>query len=76
MRRIIDERYARAVMMLRDERGRLDSIVGRLLVSETLDEPEIYAAAGIDRPALPSAPATAALAPPAAAVGSIRTQAR
>ena len=53
VRRITDECYARAVTMLRDERSRLDRIVERLLVSETLDEPEIYAAAGIDRPVVP-----------------------
>jgi len=53
VRRITDECYACAVAMLHEHRGRLDSIVERLLAAETLDEPEIYAAAGLDRPAAP-----------------------
>ncbi len=39
------------MQLLGQERWRLDSIVARLLETETLDEPEIYAAAAIDRPA-------------------------
>jgi cell division protease FtsH len=50
VRRITDECYARAVAMLREHRPQLDSIVERLLETETLDEPDIYAAAGLDRP--------------------------
>ncbi|GMA19472.1 hypothetical protein [Arsenicicoccus piscis] len=50
VRRIIDECYGRAVDQLREHRHQLDGIVTALLDAETLDEPEIYAAAGIERP--------------------------
>ena len=53
VRRITEECYVRAVALLAEHRGRLDSIVERLLEAETLDEPEIYAAAGLDRPGAP-----------------------
>src|SRR6185503_7453614 len=57
VRRITDECYAAARRLLRDNRGKLDAIVAQLLARESLDEAEIYAAAGIDRPsARPSAP--------------------
>jgi len=49
--RIVDECYAEARPLLRANRGKLDAIVNELLVHETLDEPEVYAAAGIERPA-------------------------
>ena len=51
VRRIIDECYDQAVALLRDNRAKLDAIVEQLLIHETLDEPDIYAAAGISRPA-------------------------
>jgi cell division protease FtsH len=51
VRSIADESFAEAKRLLRENRGRLDSIVARLLESESLDEPEIYAAAGLPRPA-------------------------
>jgi cell division protease FtsH len=54
VRRITDECYAEARRLLRDNRGKLDAIVAQLLARESLDEPEVYAAAGIDRP--PSRP--------------------
>jgi cell division protease FtsH len=50
-RRISEECYAEARRLLRDNRDRLDSIVDRLLEHETLDEREVYDAAGIPRPA-------------------------
>jgi cell division protease FtsH len=50
VRRIIDECYDQAVALLKDNRGKLDAIVEQLLIHETLDEPDIYAAAGISRP--------------------------
>ena len=50
VRRITDECYADARRLLRDNRGKLDAIVVQLLARESLDEPEVYAAAGIDRP--------------------------
>jgi cell division protease FtsH len=62
VRRITDECYAEARRLLRENRGRLDAIVAQLLVRESLDEPEVYAAAGIERPGgLP--PAVAGTAP-------------
>ena len=51
VRRITDECYADARRLLRENRDKLDAIVAQLLVHESLDEPEIYAAAGIARPA-------------------------
>ena len=50
VRRITDECYAEARRLLQENRGKLDAIVVQLLAHETLDEPEIYAAAGIARP--------------------------
>ena len=55
VRRIVDECYAEARRVLRENRAKLDAIVAQLLVHESLDEPEIYAAAGIAHlPARPS----------------------
>ncbi|MGH9308840.1 MAG: AAA family ATPase, partial [Vicinamibacterales bacterium] len=51
VRRITDECYAEARRLLRENRGKLDAIVAQLLDRESLNEPEIYAAAGIERPA-------------------------
>jgi cell division protease FtsH len=48
--RISDECLAEARRLLRSNRDKLDAIVERLLVHETLDEPDVYAAAGIERP--------------------------
>lgn len=48
--RITEECYAEARRLLREHRGKLDAIVARLLESENLEEPEIYAAAKIPRP--------------------------
>ena len=59
VRRITDECYAEARRLLRENRDKLDAIVGALLERESLDEPEIYAAAGITRPAEPLVPAPA-----------------
>ena len=49
VRRITDECYAEARQLLRAHRDRLDRIVAQLLQKETLDEAEVYAAAGIAR---------------------------
>jgi cell division protease FtsH len=49
VRRIVDECYAEARRLLRTNRNRLDAIVTQLLIHETLDEPDVYAAAGIER---------------------------
>ncbi|MFE3604497.1 ATP-dependent zinc metalloprotease FtsH [Streptomyces goshikiensis] len=51
MRRIVDECHAEALRLLREHRPKLDALARALLVSETLDEPAAYAAAGIPRPA-------------------------
>ncbi|HWR53190.1 MAG TPA: ATP-dependent zinc metalloprotease FtsH [Bryobacteraceae bacterium] len=57
VRRITDECYADAQRLLRENRDKLDRIVEQLLIHETLDEPEVYAAAGIERPVGGEAPA-------------------
>ncbi|MFD3554004.1 ATP-dependent zinc metalloprotease FtsH [Streptomyces goshikiensis] len=49
MRRIVDECHAEALRLLREHRPKLDALAQALLVSETLDEPAAYAAAGIPR---------------------------
>jgi cell division protease FtsH len=59
VRRITDECYAEARRLLKDNRNRLDRIVEQLLIHETLDEPEVYKAAGIGRPATVQKPASA-----------------
>ena len=62
VRRITDECYAAARRLLRENRNRLDAIVAQLLIHESLDEPEIYAVAGLSRTegTLMPAPAPAA----------------
>jgi cell division protease FtsH len=57
VRRITDECYSEARRLLRDNRKNLDAIVEQLLAHESLDEPQVYAAAGIERPAVTPAPA-------------------
>lgn len=57
VRRITDECYAEARRLLREHRDKLDAIVIQLLARESLDEHEIYAAAGIARPAVTPSPA-------------------
>jgi cell division protease FtsH len=57
VRRITDECYAEARRLLRENRDKLDAIVAQLLLHESLDEPEIYAAAGIARSAEKPSPA-------------------
>lgn len=51
VRRLIDEAYANAKRLLEENRDRLESITSELLEHETLDEAEVYAAAGITRTA-------------------------
>jgi cell division protease FtsH len=63
VRRITDECYAEARRLLGQNRDRLDAIVVQLLIHETLDEPDVYAAAGIERPPVSAgAPVQAAAA--------------
>ncbi|MGD9905042.1 MAG: ATP-dependent zinc metalloprotease FtsH [Vicinamibacterales bacterium] len=49
VRRITEECYAEARRLLVEHRDKLDAIVRELLARESLDEPEIYAAAGLPR---------------------------
>ena len=51
VRRIIDDCYDEARRLLRENRDKLDNIVAELLANETLDELEVYAAAGISQAA-------------------------
>ncbi|HSK94994.1 MAG TPA: cell division protein FtsH, partial [Euzebyales bacterium] len=60
VRRIIDECYAEAVRQLHDNRDKLEAIVEQLLIHETLDEPDVYAAAGLARPERAPEPAAPA----------------
>jgi cell division protease FtsH len=59
VRRITDECYAEARRLLRENRAKLNRIVEQLLIRETLDEPEVYAAAGIERAESPGKPVPA-----------------
>jgi cell division protease FtsH len=47
VRRLIEDSYKRAVSLLSENRQRLDNIVSQLLARETLDETDVYAAAGL-----------------------------
>ena len=64
IRRITDECYAEARRLLRENRDKLDAIVAQLLVRESLDELEIYEAAGIERPHAAPTPPAGSLASP------------
>jgi len=57
VRRISDECLTEARRLLKENRSKLDAIAEQLLVNETLDEPAVYAAAGIAR-ATPAAEET------------------
>ncbi len=57
VRRITDECYAEARRLLREHRQKLDAIVMQLLAHESLDEAEIYEAAGLPRPQATPKPA-------------------
>ena len=56
VRRITDECYDEARRLIREHRDKLDRIVAALLEHESLNEPEIYAAASIPRPAVTPPP--------------------
>jgi cell division protease FtsH len=49
VRRIVDDCYQVAVETLKGHRGQLDALSQALLDKETLDEPEAYSIAGIER---------------------------
>jgi cell division protease FtsH len=54
VRRIVDDAHREVADLLKENRGKLDSLVTALLEHETLDEDDAYAAAGVPR----TAPAT------------------
>ncbi len=54
VRRLVDECHAEARRLLSEHRPQLDRIVEQLLEHETLDEAEVYAAAGIEKRAVPA----------------------
>jgi cell division protease FtsH len=67
VRRIVEECYAEACRLLGEHRAQLDALVAALLAKESLDEPEIYAIAGIAHPApAQGAPAPTGVASPSA----------
>jgi cell division protease FtsH len=51
VRRIVDEAHREVVALLQENRDKLDSLAGALLEHETLDEDDVYAAAGVTRAA-------------------------
>jgi cell division protease FtsH len=63
VRRLIEECYQQALELLRENRQRLENIVKALLERETLDQTEVYAAAGIPRESIPVSSTHAAPAP-------------
>ena len=67
-RRIIGQCHEKAAALLREHRDQLEAIVAALLEHETLDEEQVYAAAGIDRPE-PAPEVAAAMAKARGAIG-------
>ncbi|GAA4283207.1 ATP-dependent zinc metalloprotease FtsH [Brevibacterium daeguense] len=49
VRRLVAECYTEALRLLGEHRDRLDSIVDALMEHESLDEAQVYAAAGVER---------------------------
>jgi cell division protease FtsH len=62
VRRIVAEAHDEVSALLRDNRGKLDSLAQALLEHETLDEEDAYAAAGVPRSQSPPADPLAAAA--------------
>jgi cell division protease FtsH len=54
VRRLVEEAHQEVTALLHENRGKLDSLAEALLLHETLDEEDAYAAAGVER----DAPAT------------------
>jgi cell division protease FtsH len=48
VRRIVDAAHEEVVTLLKENRGKLDSLAKALLEHETLDENDAYAAAGVE----------------------------
>jgi cell division protease FtsH len=59
VRRIVESAEEETVALLRDNRGKLDSLVARLLEKETIDQDEVYEVVGME----PESPAEADPAP-------------
>jgi len=55
VRRIVEESHQEVAALLRENRGKLDSLAAALLEHETLDEDDAYAAAGVPRTVTPTA---------------------
>jgi cell division protease FtsH len=55
VRRIVDDLHEEVIVLLRENRGKLDSLANALLEHETLDEEDAYAAAGVARTPTPIA---------------------
>jgi cell division protease FtsH len=49
VRRIVDAAHAEVTRLLTEHRAKLDSLTAALLEAETLDEPDAYVAAGVQR---------------------------
>jgi cell division protease FtsH len=62
IRRIVDESHQQVVALLKQNRGKLDSLATALLEHETLDEEDAYAAAGVPRTGTSSGESYAAAA--------------
>ena len=62
VRRIVAEAHEEVLILLRENRSRLDALAQALLEHETLDEDDAYAAAGVTRPDAPPADAYSAAA--------------
>jgi cell division protease FtsH len=60
VRRLVASAHDEVVVLLRDNRERLDSLADALLENETLDQPDAYAAAGLDAARAAAAPVAAA----------------
>jgi cell division protease FtsH len=60
-RRLIEECYQEARRLLSENRNRLDAIAEQLLLHETLDEADVYAAAGVPHEARAALAETKAL---------------
>jgi cell division protease FtsH len=54
VRRIVDECYAEALRLLRENRNKLDALAQALLIRETLDEADAYRIAGVLRDPKPA----------------------
>jgi len=62
VRRIVEESHREVVSLLQENRGKLDSLASALLEHETLDEDDVYAAAGVERKGAASADSYSAAA--------------